>query len=227
MRWKFAAEEGPTIIRIPAVLLALGQIGTTIFPLVTVPAFWTLPNIICATHTIVLSSLILVLEGRVVGVRSPTNFRARVRGVLTRYINLLRLLWGRGLLYIFAATMNLTSDFDKVMYTAIPMMALGVIAIGAGAHASFNLDKMKSSLTDEAYLWTKFEGNVMDKDNRIELAGFAELLWSLGLEFDDVYTYKAFQQIDKNCDGKISFEDFKSWWVVSQNEGRKLRRRDE
>ena len=123
--------------------------------------------------------------------------------------------------------MNLTSDFDKVIYSAIPMMVLGVIAIGSGAQASYNLDKMKTSLTDEAYLWTKFEVNNMDKDNRIELEGFAELLWSLGLEFDDVYTYKAFQQIDKNCDGKISFEDFKKWWIVTQNDGRRLRKRDE
>lgn len=222
MRWKFAAEEGPAILRIPAVFLALGVIGTTLYPIIMYPEHWTVPNIINAFHTCVLSSLILILEARVLGVRNPTNFRARVRGVLTRYINLLKLLWGRGLLYIFTASMNLTIDFHAVIYTAFPMLGLGVLAIASGAHASYNLDRMKSSLTDEAFLWAKFEANDTDQDNKLDLNGFAELLWSLGLEFDDVYTYKAFQQIDRDGDLMVTFEEFKKWWIVTQNDGRRL-----
>jgi hypothetical protein len=226
MRWKFAAEEGPALVRIPAVFVALGVICTTVYPIVTIQDFWTIPILICAVHTCVLASLILVLEGRVVGVRSPTNCRGRLRGVLTRYMNLFRLLWGRGLLYIFVGSMNLTIDFDKVVYSAFPIIGLGLIAICSGAHASFNLDKMKTSLTDESYLWSKFDANDPDKDNFIDINGFAELLWALGLEFDDVYTYKAFTQIDSDSDAKVSFEEFKDWWIVTQNDGRKLKSRD-
>jgi hypothetical protein len=224
MRWKFAAEEGPAFIRIPAVLLALGCIVTTAYPLVAFEDLWTIPLMICAVHTWILSLLIIVLEARVIGIRDPTNFRARIRGVITRYINVTRLVWGRGLLYIYAGSMNLTIDDNYVVYTAFPLMVLGVIAIGTGAHASYNLDRMKSSLTDEAFLWSKFEVNDCDNNNKIDVNGFAELLWSLGLEFDDVYTFKAFQQIDKNRDNKISFEQFKTWWIVTQNDGRRLRR---
>jgi hypothetical protein len=135
-------------------------------------------------------------------------------------------LWGRGLLYIFVGSMNLTIDFDKVVYSAFPIIGLGLIAICSGAHASFNLDKMKTSLTDESYLWSKFDANDPDKDNFIDINGFAELLWALGLEFDDVYTYKAFTQIDSDSDAKVSFEEFKDWWIVTQNDGRKLKSRD-
>ena len=42
--------------------------------------------------------------------------------------------------------------------------------------------------------------------------------------FDDIYTYKAFQQIDRDNDNKVTFEEFKHWWIVTQNDGRKLRK---
>jgi len=219
MRWKFAAEEGPTIIRVPAILLSIACIVTTLWPIVSMPAYWNVPNLIGAFHTVVLCTLILFLEGKVlVYNRSPLNTRARVRGVVTRYLNIVRLVWGRGLLYIFAGTMNLTIDFEYVIYTGPALCALGLIAIGAGARASYNLDRMKSSLTDEAYLWGRFDANDGDKDGQIDVNGFAELLWDLGLEFDDVYTFKAFKQVDKDGSGLISFEDFKRWWIVTQTD---------
>jgi hypothetical protein len=114
--------------------------------------------------------------------------------------------------------MNLTIDFEYVIYTGPALCALGLIAIAAGARASYNLDRMKSSLTDEAYLWGRFDANDIDKDGQIDVNGFAELLWDLGLEFDDVYTFKAFKQIDKDGSGLVSFEDFKRWWIVTQTD---------
>jgi hypothetical protein len=224
MRWKFAAEEGPTIIRVPALLIALACIVTTIWPLVTMPAYWNVPNLIGSFHTCVLCILIIILEGRVLMYnRSPMNTRARVRGIATRYLNVTRLVWGRGLLYIFAGSMNLTIDFEFVIYTGLPLCVLGLITIATGAHASYNLDRMKSSLTDESYLWGRFDANDGDNDGQIDINNFAELLWDLGLEFDDVYTYKAFQQINKDGDGKVSFDEFKNWWIVTQNDNRRLR----
>jgi hypothetical protein len=222
MRWKFAAEEGPTIIRLPALLLAFGCVVTSFWPLITMPAYWHVPNLISAFHTCVLCSLIIVLEGRVLMYRSPMNTRARVRGIATRYLNILRLVWGRGLLYIFAGSMNLTINFFYVIYTGLPLCIIGLLAVGTGAHASYNMNKIRASLTDEAYLWGKFDVNDADNDGLLDVNGFAELLWDLGLEFDDVYTYKAFQQIDKDSDSKVSFEEFKGWWIVTQNDGQKL-----
>ena len=223
MRWKFAAEEGPAFVRIPAVIFALGMIGTTLYPIVTKNEYWTAPVLISAFHICFLSFLIVILEARAIGIRGPNNSRARIRGIITRYMNLLKLLWGRGLLYIFASTMNLTVPDFYVQYTGIPMCVLGIVAICTGAHASYNLDQLKSSLTDESYLWVRFDCHDNDKDGQIDMNGFAELVWSLGLEFDDLYTYKAFQQIDRDDDQMITFDEFKHWWIVTQNDGKRLR----
>lgn len=224
MRWKFAAEEGPALVRFPAILLALGVIGTTLYPIVVDTFYWTPASIICAFHTCVLASLIFILEGRlIVGNRAPTNFRARVRAVVTRYINLFRLLWGRGLLYIFVGSMNMTIDHPYTLYSGAALMVFGLLAIASGAHASYNLDKMKSSLTDEAYLWSRFDALDTDHDTYIDINEFAEMLWGLGLEFDDAYTFKAYSQINGDPNSKITFEQFRDWWIVTQNKGRVLR----
>lgn len=224
MRWKFAAEEGPAFIRFPALLLALGVIGTTIYPLVTDSNYWKLSTIICAFHTCVMASLIFVLEGRLImGIRAPTGIRARIRAVVTRYLNLFRLLWGRGLLYIFVGSMSMTMDHIYADYGGLALMVFGIFAILSGAHASYNLDKMKSSLTDESFLWAHFDTHDHDHDNHIDLNQFSELLYELGLEFDDAYTFKAFSQINGNVAGVISFEQFRDWWIVAQNKGRPLK----
>jgi hypothetical protein len=224
MRWKFAAEEGPAFIRFPAVLLSLAVIGTTLYPIVVNHVVWSVSSAICATHTCIAASLILILEGRVVvGSRSPTNFRARIRTVVTRYFNIFRLLWGRGLLYIYVGTMNMTIDHEFSVYTGLAIVAFGFLAIASGAHASYNLDKMKTSLTDEAYLWSKFDALDTEHDDSIDLNGFAELLWSLGMEFDDAYTFKAFSQIERDAGAKITFEQFRDWWIVTQHKGKSLK----
>ena len=224
MRWKFAAEEGPAFIRFPALLLALAVIGTTVYPLVTDSSYWKLSTLICAVHTCVLASLIFVLEGRViVGTRAPTGLRARTRAVVTRYLNLFRLLWGRGVLYIFVGSMSMTIDHPYSDYAGLALMVYGVLAILSGAHSAYNLDKMKSSLTDESFLWANFDVYDRDHDNYIDLNAFAELLYDLGLEFDDAYTFKAFSQINGDVGGTISFEQFRDWWVVTQTRGRTLR----
>ena len=223
IRWKFAAEEGSAIIRIPAIKIALGVVFTSLWPIVTEPEFWSIPHLICAFHAVTLSFLVIVLEGRAIAVRNPVNARARLRNIITRYLSVLKFVWGRGLLYIYAGSMNLTLDHEWVIYSGFPMMILGVIAVFAGAHASYNLDQLKTSLTDESYLWVKFSQNDPDNDGLIDTNGFAELLWSLGLEFDDMYTFKAFKQIDIDNDSFISFDEFKNWWIVTQNDGKGLR----
>jgi hypothetical protein len=221
MRWKFAAEEGSAIIRIPAILCAIAVIVSTLTPIVTIPDYWNITVLISAFHTCFACFFIIILEVRVLGIRNPENHRARIRMLITRYVALLKLLWGRGLLYIYAGSMNLTVDYEYVLYTGITMIVLGLLALGAGLHASMNLDHLKSSLTDESYLWDKFKRCDSKQDGYLDMDGFAELLWSLGLEFDDMYTHRAFHQIDRDSDKKVSFDDFRHWWIVTQTDAKR------
>jgi len=227
MRWKHAAEEGPSFIQVLAFLSAIASLTSTLYPLVTDDEYWTIPTGICAFHTTILCILIIVFEVRAWGARNPMSLRARIRNLLVRYLNVLRLVWGRGFLYIFAGTMNITIFFAPyVYYTGFTLIGLGLLAILIGAHASFNLERLRLSLTDHSFLWSKFVEADTDKDNLIGISEFSNLVWSLGLELDDAYTYRAFSEIDQDADSKISFHEFKSWWIASQDGDETILSRD-
>jgi len=219
MRWKQAAEEGPCFIRCLGFLASIAAIFTTLYPLITDDRYWSVPSGICAFHTTVLCSLIIIFEIRVFGIRNPMNLRAKLRHKLVRHFNILRLVWGRGLLQIFAGTMNIAMYYNPYdYYTGGMLIALGLLNILMGAHAAFNLERLRLSLTDQSYLWSKFGKADSDSDNAIGIDDFSNLIWSLGLELDDSYTYRAFREIDHDSNGRISFKEFKLWWIASQDD---------
>ncbi|VEU40278.1 unnamed protein product [Pseudo-nitzschia multistriata] len=218
MRWKHAAEEGPIFIQVLAALAAIGAMTTTIYPLVTFYTVWTAPLCICALHTTVLCSLIVTFEMRAWCVRNPMSLRARIRNLLVRYLNVLRFLWGRGLLYIFAGSMNITIYYKPyTSYSGFTLIALGILAIMVGGSSALNLEHLRLSLTDRSFLWSKFVEADSDSDNMINLTDFSNLIWSLGLELDDFYTYRAFSDVDKRSHSHITFDEFQYWWMASQD----------
>ena len=223
LRWKHAAEEGPACLQILAFVAAGGALTSTVYPFV----MWTiegdddvwssLTTLICAVHTLLLCLLIVIFEVRACrGARNPMSVRARLRTVMVRYFNILRLIWGRGLLYITTGSLNIAVGYTPwVYYTGGTLLGLGLLAILIGAHASFNLERLRLSLTDDAFLWSKYDEADADKDQLLGISEFSQLIWSLGLELDDAYTYRAFQEIDHNADAKITFHEFKAWWIAA------------
>jgi hypothetical protein len=222
LRWKVEAEEGPVCLQLLAFGLALGAIGTTIYPIVTDNSYWNVSALNCAVHTINLCTLILIFELRGSGLkRGRFHVRARVRALASRYFNILRLVWGRGLLYIFAGSMNWSIGHPYCIYSAGGLLVAGLLAIVFGSRASFNLDRLRASVTDEVYLWTKFDAVDDDGDDHIDIDGFASLVWSLGLQISDSYTFRAFSKIDRDSDGKISFDEFQLWWFEGREKSKR------
>jgi hypothetical protein len=221
MRWKIEAEEGPCLLQFGAVLCSLASMGTTLYPVVFLQDFWQYQTWIVAVHTINLCSLILIFELRSIGAfRGPLNVRSKVRATFSRYLSVLRLLWGRGLLYIFTGTVNIAVGWKWTLFSGIALVVTGLLAIIVGARASFNLDRLKTSVTDEVYLWTKFDAVDDDGDEMIGVDAFSTLVWSLGLEINDKYTYETFLLMDKDRNGLVSFDDFKDWWLAGQEKNR-------
>jgi len=216
VRWKTYAEEGPCLIQMLAFVLAICAILTTLYDVIVVQKYWSYSVVIVGTHTLSLCGLILVFELRGVGPHSSFDFRAKFRSLCCRYLNILRLLWGRGLLYIFAGSMNVALGWNLTLYTGLGLIVLGIVAIFAGARASFSLDRLRASVTDEVYLWTKFDSVDHDRDELIGVDGFSNLLWSLGLEVSEPYLQQMFVSIDRERRGLISFDQFKTWWFKGQ-----------
>jgi hypothetical protein len=221
IEWRQAAEEGPIPVRVSAFSLALASIGTVTATLVLEES-WMFSNIILAMHTAFFACLILILEGKSCFDRDNANPRAKLRDILTKYVRLFKYLWGRGIFYIFVGSLNMAVDGSYVLCTGVPLVLLGIGSIIAGVVYANRLDRLKSSLTFEVFLWNYFHECDHDQDDYINCDQFGELMRSLGMDFDDDYLSRAFQQIigpSSNGDSLVSFEQFKQWWINTQNGG--------
>jgi calmodulin len=194
---------------------------TALVAVVLFPEAWEPKSIVMTVCVVIMSLFILVLEGRFVAT-NPLNARAHIRNIVTRNFNILRFVWGRGILYICAGTINLAQGILITMVSGAVMVVLGVLAILLGVHASRKFAALRNSLADESFLLLLFSYYDSDGDGYLEVYQFTNLLTYLGMELDDRYALKAFTTIDRDGDRRISFDDFNHWWTSGYIErGRK------
>mmetsp|Transcript_20536 Transcript_20536/g.30868 ORF Transcript_20536/g.30868 Transcript_20536/m.30868 type:complete len:445 (+) Transcript_20536:64-1398(+) len=219
IQWKFAAEQGSIGLRIPAVILSVGLMGTTVVSFVAFinegsDLFEILSpsHLICGFHTFVMAILICIIDGRTRYARDPLGCRAMLRNVVTRHLNVLKLVWGRGLLYGVAGTLSIALETYYAYISGGLMVALGIIAFYVGSRASKQLRTLRRAMSDEDYLMEEFMRHDSDKDGMLNRTDFAQFILDLGLDFDDLYTLKAFSTIDLDNDQRVEFRDFARWW---------------
>lgn len=212
IQWKFAAEEGSLALRIPAVLGAVGLMITTVLPYALEAGFLTAGHAILSCFVLSHGFLICIIDGRSNYARDPLGSRAKFRNFVTRHLNVLRLVWGRGMLYILVGVVNMAQEVFMCFISGTFMVVIGLIAITSGLRAYQNLMTLRQSLADENFVWLEFIKHDVDHDGYLNPSEFAQFIWDLGLEFDDLYTLKAFNTIDANHDRKITFRQFMRWW---------------
>lgn len=221
MKWKFEAEEGSAFVRVPAFFGALGLIGTLIAAMVTRDDAYTSHAIVMGVCVAIMSLFTLILDGRFL-LSNPLSTRAHLRNIITRNFNMFRFVWGRGILYIMAGTLNIAQMWLLTMISGAYMIFVGFIAIIVGVHASRKFAALRNSLSDESFLLLVFSNYDSDGDGYLAPSEFAHLLADLGMELDDRYTLKAFNVIDTDSDRRISFDEFNHWWTSGYIErGRK------
>lgn len=184
---------------------------TSIVAVVLYPDAWEPKSIVMSVCVVIMSLFILVLEGRFLA-PNPLSARAHIRNIVTRNFNILRFVWGRGILYIFAGTINVALTYLITMISGAVMIVLGLLSIILGIHASRKFAALRNSLADESYLLLLFSYYDSDGDGYLEAYQFTNLLSYLGMELDDRYALKAFDTIDRDGDRRISFDEFNDWW---------------
>ena len=218
IHWKFAAEQGPAALRIPAVIGAIGLMVTTMLPYFIYDDSLALGDAIISAFVFTMGLVICFVDGRFSYDRDPLGFRARLRNLVTRHFNIFKLVWGRGLLYIMAGLLNVALERYITSISGGIMILIGIIALIAGGRASRNLASLRSSLWDGDFLWNEFSRHDNNGDG-LNPDQFAHFIWEIGLEFDDVYTLKAFNTIDVDRKRRINFRQFQKWWSQCKLEG--------
>lgn len=211
IQWKFAAEEGSMALRIPAVLGALALMVTALYPFVLESSNLTKPGHVIISYFVLGQGLVIcIIDGRSNYARDPLGSRAKLRNFVMRHLNVLRLVWGRGLLYGAAGLLNMAHEITVCTISGAFMVGLGIIAMISGYHASKNLNTLRKSLSDDTFLWMEFLKHA--NGGFLNPSEFAQFIWDLGLEVDDLFTLKAFNTIDVDHDNKITFREFSRWW---------------
>mmetsp|Transcript_13119 Transcript_13119/g.18574 ORF Transcript_13119/g.18574 Transcript_13119/m.18574 type:complete len:389 (+) Transcript_13119:147-1313(+) len=214
LQWKLSAEEGNTFLRFLTFIASIAVICTSVYPFV-VDDFGSMPfqEIILAIFCFLSSITLCIIDSRFHCCRSPIGCRAKMRDNIIRHINVLRLVWGRGWFCFVTGLLHMAMEHKVNLLTGGFMTLIGFAMIVAGSYSSHNLSKLRKSLSDNDFLWLEFSRHDYDEDGLIDPSAFATFLAEVGIEFDDLYTLKAFKEIDQDGDQLISFKEFKNWWV--------------
>lgn len=215
IQYKIMAEEGPTWLRFVGFLAAIGMIVTSIIPYTLDYAFANVAftHIVISIFTVIGGICIVILDGRSFFSSGPVNCRARMRNRIVRQASLLKQLYGRGMLYMLTGVLHMAQTWLVALVSGGIMIVIGLIAITIGMRSSHYLYKLRASLTNDEFLWLEFSRHDTNDDGHIDASGLANLLWSLGLEFDDMHVLKAFNAINKERTGKVNFGQFRMYVV--------------
>lgn len=201
------AEEGPLSFRVLAFLGGVAMIVTSVLDWIGELFGFSAHKFLISVYTFSFGIVICILEGRMF---VPETHKYQQK--LCNYVRLLKYVWGRGLFYFFAGTLQFSQMRILDMASGSFMIFVGIISLIVGNRTSKKLSQLSESIGDEEKLWEKFVQYDTDRDDFLEQADFAQLVYDMGLNLDNNEHVAAFATIDADDDQKISYGDLKSWW---------------
>jgi len=201
------AEKGPLPLRVVAFLGGVAMIVASILDALRGVWLANVIHIMVSVYVCLFGALICILEGA----EYLPAWTITVQATFHDQARFLRFRWGRGVLFFFAGSLQFSHWSMLNVIVGGTMMVLGLISIGTGRRAADKLGQLRQSIPDENALQRNFTAH--DSLNGfLSMHDFISMVGSLGLEFGPNETEAAFAAIDKDNDGQISYEDFKTWW---------------
>lgn len=156
--------------------------------------------------TLCLGIIMMILESRLLSL--PPTFTQN----LLKYALFLKYVWGRGLLYTFAGTLQAIqgSFFDVIV--GLYVMAVGVIFILLGYRTAQKLKAVGEKSISTETLREKFNAADKDKSGQLDLDQFSELVDSLEFHLSRREKEIAFLYLDTADRGLLKFEEFVAWF---------------
>lgn len=142
---------------------------------------------------------------------------ANARAVLRREALFLSRPYGRAAFYFFIGLLILAKGGILNMIIGIYTMAVGVIIFVASRAAIDSLEKLRSSMKTEREVALKFAEFDVDHSGGLDSTELARLCQSLGAPQSLNELEVALFILDKDADGKISYEEFLGWWQGREN----------
>jgi hypothetical protein len=199
------ARDGDFSIRLFAMLGGLAMIVISVLGFVTklLTLHWV--SALVEIYTFVLGIIMVVLEGKSI------PFSSSFESGIYKYALFLKFVWGRGVLYFIAGTLQLIQAGLLDLIVGAFVCFVGVTFIIVGRRSARKLAELKSSRFSEATLRAEFN-SASGGSSHININQFKVLIESLNVDFNRRELEAAFMQVEKADRDKLTFQEFLNWW---------------
>ena len=200
-------QKGPVSFRVMAFLGGLGMIAAALYDFILNILIFSGAGLLISVYTVVFGAGICALEGRMF------SFPASWQRSIKFYFRILDYTWGRGLVYAFVGSLQMSQPNKINLLVGTYMITVGVVALISSAGAGQKLAELRISIDSQRSLKAYFTHFDKGGDGFLGENEFACLLGSLGVDVTYQELVACFNAIDKNDDERISYEEFNSWWA--------------
>ena len=228
-----AQADGPFTFRILGLIGGLAMVFSNGIAILDRFFSFNFAGAMIAVYGVFFGIIIVMLEG-------PFPFKERIQGGIRFHAKFLEFTWGRGALYFFVGTLQI-SNWNMLDWAVGGFMIfVGITAIGAGIASARDLKLLKFSMADEARLKEQFTAHDSNGDGKLDVKEITAFVRDSGIEmnrneiaavflalgrldhhavgfcsvhFDAVaYCSPHCSFTDKNFDDRIAYEELYSWW---------------
>lgn len=172
-----AQAEGPFTFRILGFIGGLAMIVSNGIAILDRFFSFNFAGAMIAIYGVFFGIIIALLEG-------PFPFKERVQGGIRFHAKFLDFTWGRGALYFFVGTLQV-SNWNMLDWAVGGFMIfVGITAIGAGIASARDLKLLKFSLADEAKLKEKFAAHDANGDGKLDVKELTVFVRDSGIEMN-------------------------------------------
>lgn len=208
-------HDGDWSLRLLALLGGLAMIAVSILGfighIVMLHWFSALFNV----YVFILGILIVVLE-------SGRRFAvfARLESDLYRNALFLKYIWGRGIVYFIAGSIQISLRDLVDVVVGLCVCAVGIMYIFIGRRASKKLEALrKSGDCTPAQMQEQFAIADTDGQGSLTQAQFKVMSDCLGMGLNPRETEAAFLYLDRSHTGRLTYESIQMWWGTESGTG--------
>jgi EF-hand domain pair/COPI associated protein len=198
--------EGPTTYRLLALLGGIAMILSNGIAILDRFFSFRFTSALIAFYNCIFGIFIVSIEAP--GVLS-VDLAAKVR----YYAKFLEYTWGRGILYIFCGSLQVTNVNMLDWCVGGWMILVGITAIIVGMSTQKQLRLLKLSIKSEEDLKQKWNQYDTSGSGSLDVKELTAFVRGEGIEMSSNEVAATFMALDKNFDDRITFEEFQAWWM--------------
>jgi len=179
---------------------------SAVFGLLRNLIFFNFPGSLLELYTLLLGCIIMVLESRQLSL--PPTYLQKV----LKYALFLKYIWGRGLLYSFAGTLQATQGLLIDTIVGVYLMSVGITFIVLGYVTAQKLASVGRRHFPTSVLRSKFNAADTNHSGKIDLEQFSALVDDFEFPLSHREKEVAFLYLDTSDHGSLTFEEFQAWF---------------